>query len=132
MKQVLKYVRPVMALGMCVIMSTAFTSCKDDDDSEPESESIIGTWRTDVTGGEGSETYDQYIFSLGSYDVEKWRNGKRFYHADGSYTLTDTRLLLYPEGDNDDFYYYTLKGNLMTLQSIDYPNNDPIILRKVK
>lgn len=44
MKQGIKHLQSLIAVALCIIMSTALYSCSDDDDDEPNNNAIVGEW----------------------------------------------------------------------------------------
>ena len=78
----------IMTLMSCLVL----TSCGDDDKDDPSSASIVGSWRTEFSGGYYQVTFEKN----GKYSEV---NYEPVYGADTDLTMVDS------EGDK---YYYTI------------------------
>ena len=89
---------------LCLMLPLAFTSCGgDDDDNEPKSGSIVGSWYTSIYGyGEATVTFGKDGKFTATYTEEG-----EIYHDRGTYKYNAPLLIITTtwsdfEEDNDD------------------------------
>ncbi|OKY86125.1 MAG: hypothetical protein BHV69_03505 [Bacteroidales bacterium 52_46] len=105
MKQGIKHLQSLIAVALCIIMSTALYSCSDDDDDEPNNNAIVGEWIK--RNGDDVDIY--YQFSA---------DGKGRYICLSDEPGYDPE---YPDAvikhPVDPFLFdYTLDGNILTMK----------------
>lgn len=103
MKHKLLHLQSLVAVALCVIMATAFTSCSDDDD-EPAAD-IVGTWEC-ITG-------TIHDWNYGGDDFEK---GDCITFMKGGRCLLPWDDISDPE---DGWSSWILKGNELTVMECD-------------
>ncbi len=112
----------IMTLMSCLVL----TSCGDDDKDDPSSASIVGSWRTEFSGGYYQVTFEKN----GKYSEV---NYEPVYGADtdyGTYTVSGDRLTMV-DSEGDKYYYtiLTLTSDKLVLMDED---GDSDIFARVK
>lgn len=132
MKHKLLHLQSLVAVALCVIMAMAFTSCSDDDD-EPASNSIVGTWRLSLKESDGGFWYCQYNFkSDGTLEVKDWSSESKepsSYEAKGTYTISNSFITIKIDGEGEETYRFSLEGNKLIIY--DYEDDGPNEFYKV-
>ena len=120
-----------------ILISIGFTACGDDDDNEPGSNSIVGTWRLSLRDEDGDMWYCQYEFSLkGTLKVKDWsgNNEPAKYEASGKYSVSaDVLTLIITEADGETYteqYKFKIEGNRLIIY--DYEEDGPNTFVKIK
>ncbi len=126
MKHKLFHLQSLVAVALCVIMAMAFTSCSDDDD-EPASNSIIGTWRLSLKESDSEFWYCQYNFkSDGTLQVKDWSSESKepsSYEAKGTYTISNSFITIKIYGEDEETYRFSIEGNKLIIY--DYDDDGP-------
>lgn len=126
MKHKLFHLRSLVAVALCVIVAMAFNSCSNDDD-EPASNGIVGTWRLALKESDGEFWYCQYNFkSDGTFEVKDWTSRYEepsSYEAKGTYTISNSFITIKVDGEGEETYRYSLEGNKLIIY--DYEDDGP-------
>lgn len=125
MKRFLKYL-PVTLL--VTIMAIGLATCKDDDDepTQGNDQSIVGTWRADFNYGGGYSGYDQVTFTADGHVHEQYSEGGYTGTDDGTYTAQNGRLTItwnsiVEEGKDQNPTMedaYSINGNTLTVGEV--------------
>lgn len=110
MKQGIKHLQSLIAVALCIIMSTALYSCSDDDDDddEPNNSAIAGEW----IKSNGNIYYQFSADGTGRYICLADEPGYDPEYPDA--------VIKHPI---DPYYFdYTLEGNILTMK--EYYNQD--------
>ena len=126
----------ILGLMLCTILiSIGFTACGDDD-NEPGSNSIVGTWRLSLQEEDGIMWHCQYEFSSnGSLKVKDWtgNNEPANYEATGNYSTSADVLTLTITADGESWteqYKFKIEGNHLIIY--DYEEDGPNTFVKIK
>tara|TARA_R110001606_G_scaffold397909_2_gene575660 strand:- start:44 stop:505 length:462 start_codon:yes stop_codon:yes gene_type:complete len=119
-----------------------FSSCSNDDDSNSDSNSIVGTWKAikevDVCSTGNEDVYDfdsceqtgRTIFSengtlsITEYDLENG-NCEQYYSAIGTWSLSGNNLTVTTEGETNNPTFFELSNNVLRIGYYDADPNDP-------
>lgn len=135
MKYKLLRLQSVVAVALCVLMAISLVSCGDDDD-EPDSGSIVGTWLLTLPESNGEYWYCQYEFRPdGTFRCKDWNSSspEPSYNSIGTWSVANDRITLrFTDAGYepyDETYRFSLDGNNLILY--DYENPGPnVFVRK--
>ncbi len=129
MKCKLLRLQSVVAVALCVLMAISLVSCGDDDD-EPDSGSIVGTWLLTLPESNGEYWYCQYEFRPdGTFWCKDWNSSspEPSYNSIGTWSVANDRITLrFTDAGYepyDETYRFSLDGNNLILY--DYENPGP-------
>lgn len=135
MKHKLLHLQSLVTVALCVILSLTFNSCSDDDD-EPKSDSIVGTWRLTIRDSDGYESslwYCQYHFkSDGTLEVKDWYSDSKepsSYEAKGTYSISNQFITIKIDDEWTEIYEFNLSDNKLIIY--DYEDEGPNIFYRV-
>lgn len=122
MKHKLLHLQSLVTVALCVIMAMALTSCSDDDD-EPASNSIVGTWRLSLKESDGRFWYCQFNFkSDGTFEAKDWNSESKepsSYEWKGTYALSNSFITIKFDGEGEETYSYSIEGNKLIIYDYD-------------
>lgn len=133
MKHKILHLQSLVAVALCVIMAMAFTSCSDDDD-EPASNSIVGTWRLARKESASTLWYYQFNFnSNGNFEFKMWSPDEPEDPSPGeykgTYTISNQFITLNYYDDDKEIYRFSIEGNKLILY--DFEDDGPNEFYKV-
>ncbi len=131
MKHKLLHLQSIVAVALCVIMAMAFNSCSNDD-NEPASNNIVGTWRLSLKESDGEIWYCQYKFkSDGTLEVKDWNSDSKepsSYEAMGTYSISGSFITLNID-EYEETYRFSIEGNKLIIY--DYEDDGPNVFYRV-